>query len=44
MPACTATWNALNAHVSGRERRTARMLVKAQKREKGEPFPKEDGK
>jgi len=44
MPACAAIWNALNAHVSGRERRTARMLVKAQKREKGEPFPKEDGK
>jgi hypothetical protein len=44
MPACAAIWNALNAHVSGRERRTAKMLVKAQRREKGEPFPEEDGK
>jgi hypothetical protein len=44
IPACAAIWNALNGHISGRERRTARMLVKAQKREKGEPYPKEESK
>jgi hypothetical protein len=32
-------WNTLNPHLSGKERRTAKQLVQAQKREKDTPFP-----
>ena len=40
MPGLVQLWLDLVNHLSGAEIRTSRMLIQAQKREKGKPFPK----
>jgi hypothetical protein len=39
MPGLVQIWLQLVNHLSGAEVRTSRMLIEAQKREKGTPFP-----